>query len=290
LKGLLLAGGLGTRLTPLTIGVSKQLMPIYDKPMIYYPLTTLILSGAREIGIITNPEQKSGFENLLGDGSQWGLNIKYLEQHEPNGIAEAYLIGEDFLEGSASGLALGDNLFHGAGLGTSLSTTPHTLGAKILGSRVSNPSDYGVAVLAKDGTVREIVEKPSTYVSDVAIPGLYFLDATASDRAKRLSPSTRGELEIADLLTSYLQDSSLALNLLPRGTVWLDTGTIDSLSEASDYVRVVQKRQGKLIGSPEEATWRLGLIDNAQLLSLAKKQDRSAYGQYLFELLGHSND
>jgi glucose-1-phosphate thymidylyltransferase len=275
---------MGTRLLPLTSGISKQLMPVYDKPMIYYPLTTLMLSGVREIAIITRPDQRQAFQKLLGDGSEWGLNICYLDQHKPNGIAESLLIAQEFLSGNPSALALGDNLFHGSGLGRSLSRASVTLGAKIFGFRVSNPNDYGVVVLDANNCPEKIIEKPEQFVSDIAIPGLYFFDSSAPERTSRLSPSPRGELEIADLLKDYLSEGSLSLELLPRGTVWLDTGTIDSLAEAADYVRVVQKRQGTLIGSPEEASWRLGLIDDDHFRSLGKKLAKSDYGRYLLEL------
>lgn len=285
MKGILLAGGKGTRLHPLTIGISKQLMPVFDKPMIYYPLSTLILAGAREIAIVTTSEQQASFQKLLGDGAKWGLEFTYLIQDQPNGIAEAYLLAKDFLNGKSSCLALGDNLFYGSGLGRALSNPRNVSGAKVFGFRVSNPQDYGVAVLDEQGIPISLVEKPTKFESDLAIPGLYFFDGSASARAAKLSPSNRGELEITELLSSYLADGNLQVEVLARGTVWLDTGTIESLAEAGDYVRVVQKRQGTLIGSPEEASWRVGLISNEQLQYLAQNQGSSEYGRLLLSLI-----
>lgn len=285
MKGILLAGGKGTRLHPLTIGISKQLLPIFDKPMIYYPLSTLILAGAREIAIITTSDQQVSFKKLLGDGSQWGIELIYLIQDQPNGIAEAYLLAEDFLEGQPSCLALGDNLFYGSGLGRALSKSITKPGAKVFGYQVSNPNDYGVAVLDEKGQPIKLTEKPSVFESDLAIPGLYFFDKSAPSRVATLLPSRRGELEITELLSTYLTERLLEVDVLDRGTVWLDTGTIESLAEAADYVRVVQKRQGTLIGSPEEASWRMGNITSDQLRLLAKKHGVSLYGRLLEGLI-----
>lgn len=284
MKGILLAGGLGTRLGPLTKSGSKHLLGIYDKPLIYYSLTTLILSGVEDIAVIVSEDTSAAFYNLLGDGSKLGLEISYVIQKHPRGIPEALILCEDFVKGHSVVLALGDNIFHGPGLGRQLSM-PIGKGAKVFGFKVSDPSAYGVAVLDEDGVPRKLVEKPITFLSDIAIPGLYFLDETASKRSASLSPSRRGELEIIDLLEDYMKESQLGLDLLPRGTVWLDAGTPDSMSEASEYVRVMQNRQGYLIGSPEEASWRLGRINDTDLEKLAEEQRNSTYGKMLLELL-----
>ena len=285
MKGLILAGGTGSRLWPITLGVSKQLVPVYDKPMIYYPLSTLMLSGCKEIGVISSEEHLESFQRLLGDGSHLGVAITYLTQGSPKGLADAYLVAEEYLAGEASCLALGDNLFYGQGLGSNLSQNVPDKGARVFGYRVSNPQDYGVVETDSKGSPLRLIEKPSAFVSDLAIPGLYFMDATAPARASRLTPSARGELEITDLLQNYLDEGALEVSVLPRGAVWLDTGNFDSMAEASEYVRVVQKREGRMIASPEEIAWRLGWIDDEQLKSLADELLKSGYGRYLFQLL-----
>ena len=285
MKGLILAGGTGSRLWPITLGISKQLIPVYDKPMIYYPLSTLMLSGCTEIGVISSEEHLKSFQRLLGDGSHLGVAITYLTQGSPRGLADAYLVSEEYLAGEASCLALGDNLFYGQGLGSNLRQNVPDKGARVFGYRVSNPQDYGVVETNSQGSPLRLIEKPSEFVSDLAIPGLYFMDATAPARASRLTPSARGELEITDLLQSYLEEGVLEVSVLPRGTVWLDTGNFDSMAEATEYVRVVQKREGRMIASPEEIAWRLGWIGDTQLKSLGAELLKSGYGRYLLQLL-----
>ena len=285
MKGLVLAGGTGSRLWPITLGVSKQLIPVYDKPMIYYPLSTLMLSGCKEIGVISSEEHLKSFQRLLGDGSHLGVAITYLTQGSPKGLADAYLVSEEYLAGEASCLALGDNLFYGQGLGSNLRRNIPDKGARVFGYRVSNPQDYGVVETDSQGSPLRLIEKPSAFVSDLAIPGLYFMDASAPARAARLTPSPRGELEITDLLQSYLEEGALEVSVLPRGTVWLDTGNFDSMAEATEYVRVVQKREGRMIASPEEIAWRLGWIGDEQLKSLGEELLKSGYGRYLLQLL-----
>ena len=285
MKGLLLAGGTGSRLWPITRGVSKQLLPVYDKPMIYYPLATLMLAGIRDIGIITTQEQVSSFESLLGDGSQFGVALTYIQQSAPRGLADAYIVAEEFLNGEKSAMILGDNLFYGPGLGTNLRLAGEHTGAKVFGYRVSNPQDYGVVEFDEDMAPVRLVEKPKDFISNIAVPGVYFLDGTSSARARNLKPSSRGELEITDLLNSYLRESSLEVAILPRGTVWLDTGNFDAMSEATDYVRAVQKREGLKIGSPEEIAWRMGYISDDELKALAMELTKSGYGNYLLGLL-----
>ena len=285
MKGLILAGGTGSRLWPITLGVSKQLIPVYDKPMIYYPLSTLMLSGCKEIGLISSEEHLNSFQRLLGDGSHLGVAITYLTQGSPKGLADAYLVSEEYLAGEASCLALGDNLFYGQGLGSNLRQNIPDKGARVFGYRVSNPQDYGVVETDSKGSPLRLIEKPSAFVSDLAIPGLYFMDATAPAKASTLTPSRRGELEITDLLQTYLEEGALEVSVLPRGTVWLDTGNFDSMAEATEYVRVVQKREGRMIASPEEIAWRLGWIDDEQLKSLGDDLLKSGYGRYLLQLL-----
>lgn len=285
MKGLILAGGTGSRLWPITLGVSKQLIPVYDKPMIYYPLSTLMLSGCKEIGVVSSEEHLAPLQRLLGDGSQFGISITYLIQEIPRGLADAYLVAEEFLAGEPSCLALGDNLFYGQGLGSNLRQKIPVDGARVFGYKVSNPQDYGVIETDSEGAPLRLIEKPSTYVSDLAIPGLYFMDSTAPARASKLTPSPRGELEITDLLQSYLEEGALEVSILPRGTVWLDTGTFDSMAEATEYVRVVQRREGRIIASPEEIAWRMGLIDDAQLTSLGRNLLKSGYGVQLMQLM-----
>lgn len=283
MKGIILAGGSGTRLYPITKGISKQLMPIYDKPMIYYPLTTLIGAGIREILIITTPEDRPAFERLLGDGSQLGLMLHYAVQPSPDGLAQAFLIGEEFIGNDSVALVLGDNIFDGHGLTSALSETRTVDGGAIFAYEVSDPQRYGVVEFAPDGTALSIEEKPSEPKSNYAVVGLYFYDNGVVDVAKRIAPSERGELEITAVNEAYLAQGRLNVHRLQRGDVWLDTGTIDSMSEASAYVEVLQKRTGTVIGSPEVAAYHQGFIDAAQLERLAEPMLKSGYGRYLLD-------
>jgi glucose-1-phosphate thymidylyltransferase len=252
IKGILLAGGLGTRLHPLTVVASKQLLPIFDKPLVYYPLATLMLANIREIAIISSPDQKNGYINLLGHGQNFGIELTYLTQDKPTGIAESLIIAEGFLEGTKSCLILGDNVFHGAGLGRKLATFSEIEGARVFGYHVNNPEFYGIASLDSTGQVLEIIEKPQNSDSKVAIPGIYFFDEKASKLAKTIKRSARGELEIVDLLKLYLQSNSLQLEMLPRGTAWFDSGTFNDMHDASTYVRLMQERTGERVGDPKE--------------------------------------
>lgn len=285
MRGVIMAGGSGTRLHPLTVSVSKQLLPVYSKPMIFYPLSTLMLAGVREIFILTTPKDLPLFEELLGDGSSLGIEITYGSQAEPRGIADGLLLAETFLDKEPSALILGDNIFYGAGVGETLETYQTRNGATVLAQNVSDARRYGVVELSPEGHVISIEEKPSKPRSNLAITGLYFFDGTASARAKTLTPSVRGELEITHLLESYRSEGTLAAQILPRGTAWLDTGTFESLAQASDFVKVVEQRQGFKISAPEEIAWRLGLIDSAQLKKLALRYAKSDYGTYLESLL-----
>lgn len=288
MKGIVLAGGSGTRLYPLTIATSKQLMPVYDKPMIYYPISTLMLAGIREILVITNPHENEQFRRLLGDGSQWGISITYAEQDVPRGLADAFRVGEKFIANEPVALVLGDNIFHGNGLGTSLSQIDGNAGATILAYKVSNPSDYGVIEFdsaSNSSKVMGIEEKPINPRSSWVVPGLYFYDGQVSEMAKTLSPSARGELEITDLNNLYLKAGKLNVVKLERGTAWLDTGSFETLIEAGEYVRIVERRQGTKIGCPEEVAWRLGYISDEKLAELASPLEKSGYGQYLKKLL-----
>lgn len=285
MKGIILAGGSGTRLYPLTLATSKQLMPVYDKPMIYYPLSTLMLAGIRDILVITTPHEADQFKRLLGDGSQWGISLTFAVQDEPRGLAEAFLIGEDFIAGDSCALILGDNIFYGSGLGITLSNLTNRPGGTVFAYRVSNPEEYGVVEFDSDGRVLSIEEKPSAPRSNFVIPGLYFYDSSVSSLAKQLKPSERGELEITDLNRLYLERGELFVETLERGTAWLDTGSHDTLLEAAEFVRVIEKRQGQRISVPEEIAWRLGYITTDQLLEQAKKTEKSGYGQYLKSLL-----
>jgi len=285
-KGILLAGGSGTRLHPLTYAVSKQLLPIYDKPMIYYPLSVLMLTGIREIAIITRPEDQSQFYRLLGDGSRWGLHFSYIEQPRPEGLAQAYTLAESFLGDSASVLLLGDNIFYGHGLPEILQRADkQTDGGTIFGYQVTDPERYGVVELDERGRVQALVEKPVKPPSNYAVTGLYFLDNTASERAKAVRPSARGELEIVSLLESYLAEGWLGLETLGRGFAWLDTGTYDALLDANNFVRTLATRQGMQSGSPEEIAWRQGWIDDAALAEQAEQMGKTHYGTYLKSLL-----
>ena len=284
-KGIILAGGSGTRLYPLTIAVSKQLMPVYDKPMIYYPLSILMLAGIQDIQIITTPEDQGQFKRLLGDGGAWGLNIEYATQGHPNGLAEAYLIAEQFLAGAPSALILGDNIFHGYGLTDMLrQASCEVVGGSVFGYHVADPRRYGVACLASDGTLSSIVEKPQNPPSSYAVTGLYFLDGTASVRARDVKPSARGELEIVDLLTSYISEGSLRMHKLGRGHTWLDTGTHDSLIDAANYVRTIQNSQGVKICSPDEIAYKSGWISSERLAQNIKRLSKTDYGHYLGSL------
>ena len=286
-KGLILAGGTGSRLWPITQGISKQLMPVYDKPMIYYPLSVLMLAGIREIGIITTPADQAQFQHLLGDGSQWGLTITWLVQPKPEGLAQAYLVGEEFLDGAPTAMVLGDNIFFGHGLPETLAAADtKPAGGTVFGYRVSDPERYGVVGMDADGTVTQIVEKPSNPPSNYAVTGLYFLDATAPQRARSITPSERGELEITALLETYLADGSLTVERMGRGYAWLDTGTHGSLLDAGNFVRTLQSRQGMQTGCPEEIAYLQGWIDDAALLDLADRYAKTEYGAYLRGLQG----
>ena len=281
-KGIILAGGSGTRLYPITMGVSKQLLPLYDKPMIYYPLTVLMLAGIRRIAVITTPEDQTQFRRLMGDGSQWGVELDYIVQHSPDGLAQAYILAEAFLAGSPSAMVLGDNIFFGHGL-PELMHAAHRRpeGGTVFGYRVADPERYGVVDFDSDGTVRDIVEKPRTPPSNYAITGLYFLDGTAPERAARVQPSARGELEITSLLQSYLAEGKLTVEQMGRGYAWLDTGTHASLLDAGNFVRTLEQRQGLQVGSPDEIAFAAGWIDRQALGRRAKMFIKTEYGSYL---------
>jgi len=281
-KGIILAGGSGTRLYPITMGVSKQLLPIYDKPMVYYPLTVLMLAGIREILIITTPHDQDQFQRTLGDGSQWGVSLSYMIQPSPDGLAQAFILGEAFLDGAPSAMVLGDNIFFGHGLPDLLGEADKTTtGATVFGYRVADPERYGVVDFDEDGTVRAIIEKPSVAPSNYAVTGLYFMDGTAPERAKAVRPSARGELEITSLLESYLHDGALSVQKMGRGFAWLDTGTHASLLDASNFVRTLTERQGQQVGSPDEVAFEMGWIDTTQLKARAEQFGKNGYGEYL---------
>ncbi|MFN9693071.1 MAG: glucose-1-phosphate thymidylyltransferase RfbA [Synechococcaceae cyanobacterium] len=290
-RGLILAGGSGSRLAPLTTAVSKQLMPVYDKPMIYYPLSTLMLAGLRQVLIITTPHDQQAFQRLLGDGGRWGMEIAYAVQPKPEGLAQAFLIGADFLDGAPAALVLGDNLFHGHDLIPQLRSSNHSdRGATVFAYPVRDPERYGVVSFAPDGRVLDIVEKPSQPKSRYAVTGLYFYDCSVVERAGRVVPSARGELEITDLNRQYLDEGLLKVELMGRGMAWLDTGTCDSLHEAASYIRTLEHRQSLKVGCPEEVAWRQGWIDDQALRQLAIPLQRSGYGDYLLQLLDSSNE
>ncbi|KAE9629382.1 glucose-1-phosphate thymidylyltransferase RfbA [Parasedimentitalea maritima] len=285
-KGIILAGGAGTRLYPLTIAVSKQLMPIYDKPMIYYPLSALMLSGVREIAVITTPDDQSQFKRLLGDGSQWGLSLTYIKQPSPDGLAQAYILAEDFLNGAPSAMVLGDNIFFGHGLPEMLKAADdRDIGGTVFGYHVADPERYGVVKFDAEGTVEEIIEKPETPPSNYAVTGLYFLDGDAPRRAKDVKASERGELEIVTLLESYLNDGTLSVERMGRGFAWLDTGTHGSLLDAGNFVRTLSERQGMQSGCPEEIAYQNGWIDDIKMREHADTFGKTNYGKYLKKLV-----
>ena len=285
MRGIILAGGTGSRLHPLTIGVSKQLLPVYDKPMIYYPLSTLILAGIDDVLVITTPEDAAQFERLLGDGSQFGISISYVVQPSPDGLAQAFTLGAEHIGSDSVALILGDNIFYGAGLGGKLERFRDVDGAAIFGYQVADPRDYGVVEFDGDGRVLSLEEKPDKPKSRYAVPGLYFYDNDVVAIARDLKPSARGELEITDINHHYLMLGKLSVELLARGTAWLDTGTFDSLSEAAEFIRTVQKRQGLSIGSPEEIAWRRGWLTDDELAARARQYTKSGYGDYLGALI-----
>ena len=285
MKGIILAGGTGSRLHPITQGISKQLTPVYDKPMIYYPLSTLMLAGIRDILIITTPADQEQFKRLLGDGSRFGINLEYKVQPSPDGLAQAFILGADFIGNDPVALVLGDNIFYGPGLGTQLTTYEQKDGATVFAYRVADPRAYGVVEFDEDFNALSIEEKPENPKSDYAIPGLYFYDSKVVEYARQIKPSPRGELEITDLNRVYLEQGKLKVEVLPRGTAWLDTGTFDSLADATNFIRTVQSRQGLSVGCPEEIAWRHGWLSDEQLREIATPLTKSGYGSYLLGLL-----
>jgi glucose-1-phosphate thymidylyltransferase len=285
MRGIILAGGTGSRLWPITKGVSKQLLPIYDKPLVYYPLSTLMSAGIRDILVITTPHDSVAFKDLLGDGSQWGINLTFAQQPKPEGLAQAFLIGEEFIGNDSCALVLGDNVFHGNGLGGELQLLTQPKGATIFAYKVSNPEEYGVVEFSPDGRVISIEEKPTRPKSPFAVPGLYFYDNNVVEIAKNVRPSARGELEITAVNSEYLIRGALSVSVLPEGTAWLDSGTFGSLHDASSYVRIVEERQGIKVGCPEEIAWRHQWITDEQLAQRAEELLKSGYGVYLKSLL-----
>ena len=285
MKGIILAGGTGSRLFPLTTVISKQLLPVYDKPMIYYPLASLMAAGLREVLVIVTPRDEASFRALLGDGSQWGMTIDYVVQQKPEGLAQAFILAEHFLAGDKAALILGDNIFHGVGLGTQLKQLTDPDGGVVFAYQVANPSEYGVIEFDETGNVVSIEEKPQNPKSDFAIPGLYFFDEQVVDIAKNVKPSPRGELEITSVMSEYLHRGKLKVEILPRGTAWLDTGTFNTLHEAGTYVRIIEERQGSRLGCIEELAWRNQWITDSQLLRLGESLQASGYGEYLIQLL-----
>ncbi|MCK4861935.1 MAG: glucose-1-phosphate thymidylyltransferase RfbA [Rhodobacteraceae bacterium] len=285
-KGIILAGGSGTRLYPVTMGISKQLLPIYDKPMIYYPLSVLMLTGIREVAVITTPDDQSQFKRLLGDGSQWGMSLTFIEQPKPEGLAQAYILAEDFLDGAPSAMVLGDNIFFGHGLTEILANADAiTNGGVVFGYQVSDPERYGVVGFDENGQVTEIIEKPDVPASNYAVTGLYFLDSSASEKAKRVKPSPRGELEITTLLEMYLNEGALKVNKMRRGYAWLDTGTHGSLLDAGNFVRTLEKRQGLQVGSPDEIAYQQGWMSRSDIEERSKVFNKNDYGKNLDRLI-----
>jgi len=285
MRGIILAGGSGTRLNPITLGTSKQLVPVYDKPMIYYPLSTLMLAGIQDVLVITTPHDAESFHRLLGDGSRLGVDLSYTVQEVPNGLAQAFVLGADFIGGQSAALVLGDNIFYGPGMGTRLRRHTSPDGGVVYAYRVANPSDYGVVEFDEDFKAVSIEEKPARPKSDYAVPGLYFYDNDVVGIARGLKPSARGEYEITDINRAYLEAGRLTVEVLPRGTAWLDTGTFDSLANATSFIRTIQHRQGLNIGCPEEIAWRMGFIDDDGLRERAEPLVKSGYGQYLLDIL-----
>ena len=285
MRGIILAGGTGSRLHPITLGISKQLVPVYDKPMIYYPLSTLLLAGIRDVLVITTPHEADGFRRLLGDGSAFGISIEYAEQPAPEGLAQAFTIGADFIGDQSCALVLGDNIFYGLGFGRTLSRFTQAEGATIFGYWVSNPSAYGVVEFDDEGRAISLEEKPEHPRSHYAVPGLYFYDNDVVEIARELKPSPRGEYEITDVNRHYLEQGRLSVKVLERGTAWLDTGTFDSLAEATNFVQTIQRRQGLILGAPEEVAWRQGFLTDDELRERASRLVKSGYGDYLLGLV-----
>jgi glucose-1-phosphate thymidylyltransferase len=290
MRGIILAGGSGTRLHPMTRALSKQMIPVYDKPMVYYPLSTLMMAGIREVLVITTPDDQAQFQRLLGDGTELGMRLEYAAQPRPEGLAQAFLIGADFVGGESACLVLGDNIFYGVGFGTALKKNADLVGGHVFAYRVSNPQAYGVVEFDADGRAISIEEKPQQPRSSYAVPGLYFYDNDVVDIARGIAPSARGELEISSVNEEYLRRGTLTVTVLDRGTAWLDTGTVDSLMAAGEFVKVVEQRQGLKIGCIEEVAWREGFIDSDQLRALAEPLRKSGYGDYLLGLLDEDDE
>lgn len=290
MKGIILAGGTGSRLWPITLGVSKQLVPVFDKPMVYYPLSTLMLADIRDILIVSTPQDVPQFQRLLGDGSQFGITLSYAVQDAPRGLADAFIVGEEHIGDDSVALILGDNIFYGTGLGTQLRRFKNPDGAAIFAYWVAEPEAYGVVEFDRDGRALSLVEKPDVPQSQYAVPGLYFYDNSVVKMAKNLQPSARGELEITDINQAYLDQGKLQVQKLPRGTAWLDTGTVDLLMAAGDFVRTIEQRQGLKVGCPEEVAWRMGFVDDQHLRERADALKKSGYGAYLASILARGKD